>query len=125
MFLLCAARSFLANLRRKRKITTKMQVAMWFAGLRGAIAFALSMNMPNVEGNTWDNDVIVTTTLISAYVVERLGVPDVSLPSVSCSSCLFAVVIFTTVFCGALTGKPDGHPVCLSCFAFTSHSCTF
>lgn len=62
-------RSYLANFRRKRKITPKMQFVMWFAGLRGAIAFALAMNMPNVEAlpqrPSWDNDVIVTTTLIS------------------------------------------------------------
>ena len=64
--------SFLANLRRKRKISPKMQFVMWFAGLRGAIAFALAMNMPNVEGNLWDNDVIVTTTLISAWPLHAV-----------------------------------------------------
>lgn len=57
----------LANIRRKRKIGGRMQFVMWFAGLRGAIAFALAMNMPNVEGNLWNNDVIVTTTLISEW----------------------------------------------------------
>ncbi|KAL3911398.1 MAG: hypothetical protein SGILL_007297, partial [Bacillariaceae sp.] len=39
--------SFLANLGRKSaKISPKMQMVLWFAGLRGAIAFALSENMP-------------------------------------------------------------------------------
>lgn len=33
--------SYLANFGRKQKIPFKMQVVMWFAGLRGAIAFAL------------------------------------------------------------------------------------
>jgi NhaP-type Na+/H+ or K+/H+ antiporter len=33
--------SYLANLGRQQKIPIKMQVVMWFAGLRGAIAFAL------------------------------------------------------------------------------------
>lgn len=33
--------SFIANWGRKEKIPLKMQVVMWFAGLRGAIAFAL------------------------------------------------------------------------------------
>eukprot|EP01114_Cavostelium_apophysatum_P016731 TRINITY_DN4816_c0_g1_i2.p1 TRINITY_DN4816_c0_g1~~TRINITY_DN4816_c0_g1_i2.p1 ORF type:complete len:435 (+),score=79.12 TRINITY_DN4816_c0_g1_i2:167-1471(+) len=37
--------SFLLNLRRKVKITIKMQVMLWFVGLRGAIAFALAMNL--------------------------------------------------------------------------------
>ena len=31
--------SFLSNCRRKKKIPLKMQVVIWFAGLRGAIAF--------------------------------------------------------------------------------------
>lgn len=60
--------SWLANLRRKRKISPKMQFVMWFAGLRGAIAFALAMNMPNNERGDWDNDVVITTTLLSALV---------------------------------------------------------
>ena len=39
--------SFAANFCRDRsnRITGKMQVVLWFAGLRGAIAFALSENM--------------------------------------------------------------------------------
>ena len=38
--------SFLANLGRRRKIPFKMQVVIWFSGLRGAIAFALAQNIP-------------------------------------------------------------------------------
>lgn len=34
--------SWIANLGRTTKIPLKMQVVLWFAGLRGAIAFALS-----------------------------------------------------------------------------------
>jgi len=39
--------TFLANLCREKsnKIPAKMSVVLWFAGLRGAIAFALSENM--------------------------------------------------------------------------------
>jgi sodium/hydrogen exchanger 8 len=33
--------SFLANIGRRKKIPVNMQVVMWFAGLRGAISFAL------------------------------------------------------------------------------------
>lgn len=35
-----------------------MQIAIWFAGLRGAIAFALSQNMPGAN-----RDLYITTTL--------------------------------------------------------------
>lgn len=54
--------SALANLKRKKKITMKMQFVMWFAGLRGAIPFALAFNMPQ-SGPMWNREVIVTTTL--------------------------------------------------------------
>lgn len=45
--------------RRHRKITANMQVVMWFAGLRGAIAFALSTGMPGAS-----KDVYASTTLM-------------------------------------------------------------
>ena len=38
--------SALANVTRAVKIPARMQFVIWFAGLRGAIAFALSQNMP-------------------------------------------------------------------------------
>ncbi|TMW57338.1 hypothetical protein Poli38472_003263 [Pythium oligandrum] len=50
--------SWIANLGRTEKIPLKMQVAMWFAGIRGAISFALSQNMPGPN-----QDVYITTTL--------------------------------------------------------------
>lgn len=52
--------SYLANLCRaeSEKIPMKMQCVLWFAGLRGAIAFALAANMP---GN--HNDIYATATL--------------------------------------------------------------
>ena len=52
--------SYLANTCRSgsEKIPIKMQCVLWFAGLRGAIAFALAANMP---GN--HNDVYATATL--------------------------------------------------------------
>jgi solute carrier family 9 (sodium/hydrogen exchanger), member 8 len=56
--------SWLANLCRKRaKISAKMQVVLWFAGLRGAIAFALSENMPGPH-----KDVYATATLTICIV---------------------------------------------------------
>mmetsp|Transcript_595 Transcript_595/g.1294 ORF Transcript_595/g.1294 Transcript_595/m.1294 type:complete len:291 (-) Transcript_595:156-1028(-) len=52
--------SALANLTRPEptKISPKMQVVIWFSGLRGAIAFALSQTMPGPN-----RDLYVTTTL--------------------------------------------------------------
>ena len=53
--------SFVLNFFRDHKITRKMQTIMWFSGLRGAIAFALSLflNFGNDK-----HEVIKTTTLI-------------------------------------------------------------
>ncbi|PRP83914.1 sodium/hydrogen exchanger, Na+/H+ exchanger, antiporter [Planoprotostelium fungivorum] len=50
--------SALANLRRKQKIPIRCQIMQWFAGMRGAIAFALSINLQTDHAN-----VIQTTTL--------------------------------------------------------------
>ncbi|DAZ95879.1 TPA: hypothetical protein N0F65_009081, partial [Lagenidium giganteum] len=50
--------SWIANKGRTVKIPIKMQIVLWFAGLRGAIAFALSQNMPGPN-----QDLYVTTTL--------------------------------------------------------------
>jgi sodium/hydrogen exchanger 8 len=44
--------SFVSNLCRQKGsnyISIKLQTVLWFAGLRGAIAFALAMNMPGYE----------------------------------------------------------------------------
>lgn len=53
--------SFVLNHFREHKITKRMQFVMWFSGMRGAIAFALSLNLP-IEKET--RHVIVTSTLI-------------------------------------------------------------
>jgi hypothetical protein len=50
--------TFLANFVRKVKVPVKMQLVIWFAGLRGAISFALSLNMP-----MQNRDLYVSTTL--------------------------------------------------------------
>jgi len=55
------------NLGRKRKIGTKTQIVMFFAGLRGAIAYALSLDV-----STANKDVIKTTTLAIVLVTTVL-----------------------------------------------------
>jgi len=50
--------SFVANLGRHKSISHQMQCVIWFAGLRGAISFALSLNMPGEH-----KDMYVSTTL--------------------------------------------------------------
>jgi sodium/hydrogen exchanger 8 len=73
--------SLLLNIRRKDKITLKMQLMQWFAGLRGAVAFALSLNLPASP----QKSVLITATLfiilfttlvmgtLTAPVLKKLG----------------------------------------------------
>lgn len=83
MLLLCfisrAAHVFtmsnLANCGRKTKITFKMQIVMWFAGLRGAIAFALALNIPGENRAvllTAALSVIIFTTIVCGGLTEKL-----------------------------------------------------
>lgn len=51
----------LVNRFRQHKITKKMMFIMWFSGLRGAIAYALSLHL---EFSLETRRVLVTTTLI-------------------------------------------------------------
>jgi sodium/hydrogen exchanger 8 len=51
--------------KKKNKLSFKMQFIIWFAGLRGAIAFALAFTMPEEEG--WNREAIVTTTLVVVF----------------------------------------------------------
>ncbi|OWF54577.1 sodium/hydrogen exchanger 8-like [Mizuhopecten yessoensis] len=63
--------SFLLNYFREHKITRKMQFIMWFSGLRGAIAFALSLHL---EFSPEKRYVLVTSTLIIVlFTVMFLG----------------------------------------------------
>mmetsp|Transcript_33593 Transcript_33593/g.66073 ORF Transcript_33593/g.66073 Transcript_33593/m.66073 type:complete len:281 (-) Transcript_33593:277-1119(-) len=76
--------SAVANLGRKRKISWKKQIIIWFSGLRGAIAFTLAVDMKSVarpdntgSGTPYSNQFISTT---------------------------LAIVFITTFVCGGLTG---------------------
>ncbi|CAM9889556.1 unnamed protein product [Choristocarpus tenellus] len=67
--------SFIANLWRARKISANMQVVMWFAGLRGAIAFALSASMPGPSKDIYQSTtlmVVIFTTLVCGGLTEPL-----------------------------------------------------
>jgi sodium/hydrogen exchanger 8 len=67
--------AFLANNFRSIAITGKMQVVIWFAGLRGAIAFALSLNMPGENRDLYTCttlSVIIFTTVICGGLTEPM-----------------------------------------------------
>lgn len=58
--------SFLVNeYRGEAKISAKNQFIMWFSGLRGAIAFALSLNFPGSNETT--RRVVISTTLVCSH----------------------------------------------------------
>jgi len=71
--------SWLANLRRpeKAKIGTNMQVVLWFSGMRGAIAFALSQSMPGPNRDLYVSTtlsvVLFTTVVCGALTAPLLG----------------------------------------------------
>ena len=65
----------LANIKRKKKIPFNFQVFLWFSGLRGAIAFALVLLLPDIP----HKNMVVTTTLIivvlTTFSMGGLAVP--------------------------------------------------
>jgi len=63
--------AWLLNKQRKRPIPWKVQVVMWFSGLRGAIAFALSLEF-NSEMDTPGTRVIESTTLLIVLITTIL-----------------------------------------------------
>lgn len=73
----------IANLcRRERnqsnnRITFKMQFVLWFAGLRGAIAFALALNMPGPNAETYTTVTLticgITTIICGGFTEKMLG----------------------------------------------------
>lgn len=69
--------SFLANRCRKGRqvITGRHQAVLWFAGLRGAIAFALSENMPGPHKEVYATSTLsicIFTTLVCGGFTERV-----------------------------------------------------
>lgn len=79
--------SYFANKGRVQKITRNMQLVLWFSGLRGAIAFSLSLDLPNPFG-TWDNDYVATTTLGGMCSPAVAALVAVALTCARCSRVL-------------------------------------
>jgi sodium/hydrogen exchanger 8 len=84
--------SWLANLCRKGrfKIGPKLQVVLWFAGLRGAIAFALAENMPGPHKDVYATatlTICIVTTVFCGGFTERMltlfGMKDEPTPQLS------------------------------------------
>ena len=78
--------SLLCNKFRSHQITKRMMVIMWFSGLRGAIAYALSLHLEFEDQET--RKVLVTTTLIVVlFTTIVLGGGTMPLMKVSSTEC--------------------------------------
>eukprot|EP00546_Thalassionema_frauenfeldii_P017724 CAMPEP_0178901574 /NCGR_PEP_ID=MMETSP0786-20121207/4106_1 /TAXON_ID=186022 /ORGANISM="Thalassionema frauenfeldii, Strain CCMP 1798" /LENGTH=589 /DNA_ID=CAMNT_0020572707 /DNA_START=145 /DNA_END=1915 /DNA_ORIENTATION=- len=70
--------SFILNrfrVKRSDKISCKMQMVLWFAGLRGAIAYALAENMPGLNKPTYVSgtlSICMMTTVVCGGFTERI-----------------------------------------------------
>ena len=67
--------SFLANMGRRKPLSHNMQIVIWFAGLRGAIAFALSQNMPETHRKIFVSttlSIVIITTVVGGGLTEPL-----------------------------------------------------
>lgn len=70
--------SCIANCCRQKgvnRIPLKMQCVLWFAGLRGAIAFALSMNLPGPNSDTYAAVTLficIFTTVVCGSLTEKI-----------------------------------------------------
>jgi sodium/hydrogen exchanger 8 len=68
------------NCQRSKKISLNMQLMLWFSGLRGAIAFALSLRIPcnggpranRGEDDCQNSDLLVTTTISIVFCTSMI-----------------------------------------------------
>jgi len=67
--------SFLLNLiKKKNKIKCNAQIMLWFAGLRGAIAFTLALDVPTISNKIiFSNTVIIV--LFTVFIFGGLTIP--------------------------------------------------
>jgi sodium/hydrogen exchanger 8 len=61
--------TFITNYFRSTPINMANQICMWFAGLRGAIAFALSLQVPTEHGS----EIVTTTLAVVLFTTFVLG----------------------------------------------------
>ena len=88
--------SFILNFFREHKITRKNQCVMWFSGLRGAVAFALSLHL---ELSAEKRYVLVTATLIIVlFTIMFLGGATMPLLKVSLLGSFFHAGFFFLSF---------------------------
>eukprot|EP00977_Amphora_coffeiformis_P021850 scaffold10022_cov170-Amphora_coffeaeformis.AAC.2 len=78
---------------RRKRISGPMQCVLWFAGLRGAIAFALAMNMPGPNGDVYATATLsicifttvvcgsLTEPMLTAFGMKMTGPPDEDMDS--------------------------------------------
>merc|ERR1712091_37040 len=67
--------SAMSNACRRMRIPLRMQVVIWFAGLRGAIAFALSQNMPGPHKDIYETttlSIVIFTTVVCGGLTEPM-----------------------------------------------------
>jgi len=67
--------SAVSNMFRREKIPFRMQIIIWFSGLRGAIAFALSQTMPGEHKGTYETTtlgVVFFTTIVCGGLTETM-----------------------------------------------------
>lgn len=65
--------SSIANTYRKRKISLKNQLIMWVSGLRGAIAFALAIELREEDGTILGEYIFTTTLIIVLITIVFFG----------------------------------------------------
>lgn len=71
----CIANCCRGKSNQSNPITWKMQFILWFAGLRGAIAFALALNMPGPNAETYTTATLIIcgiTTVICGGGTEKM-----------------------------------------------------
>jgi len=72
--------TYLVNLTRseKHKIKFNDQILMWYGGLRGCMAFALSLETPSINAK----EIFITTTIIVLFSILVLG--GLTIPIIKC-----------------------------------------
>ena len=97
--------SLLCNKFRSHQITKRMMVIMWFSGLRGAIAYALSLHLEFDDQET--RKVLVTTTLI-VVLFTTIVLGGGTMPLMKVLNCSTMVMMMVTLIFQYLESKASG-----------------